>query len=505
MPSRCGARSEGIELATPIPQNQAEFSLEELISATHGTLLRGALLQPVRGVATDTRENLFGKLFVALRGDRFDGHRYLEQAVEKGATAVVISERHYGEGLGDVAVILVDDTLVALGDLAALHRSRWGEKLVAVAGSAGKTTTRSVISKLLEQIRGNAVHSTVGNLNNRIGVPMVVLGLTSEHEFAVVEVGTNQPGEVAALSKIVGPDVAVLTLIDLEHTEGLGDLDGVETEEGAIFQHLSPLGVAVGFGEDPRVLRQLDGSGRRIVSYGFAHARDVRIVEQRLVDDEICEIVLATRGREMRFRSALIGRPGALAVAAGVSAVEALLEQPLSAEICEAALLSAGEPGRNQVFVLSGRRIVVDDTYNSNPASVENSVATGVALAQRSGGRLWLVLGEMLELGSLSEKSHRQMGQLAARSGAHGVFFVQGDARISYEAVVGGPAVCEFFEDAAQVAAALIPRVAEGDVVVVKASRGVRAERVVQGLLAFYKSAPGTGHQTSPRGSGFSS
>lgn len=480
-------------MATPIPRNQAAFSQNEVLSATSGVLLPGAREGSFRGVSTDTREELSGKIFVALRGENFDGHRYLEQAVEKGARGLIVSREissrsKWTDSVSkDVSVFQVEDTLQALGDLAALHRRRWAGKLVAVAGSAGKTTTRSVISKLLGELHGSRVHSTVGNLNNRVGVPMVLLGLLAEHEYAVVELGTNQPGEVAALSRMAAPDVAVLTLIDLEHTEGLGDLDGVEREEGSIFQYLRDFGVAVGFGEDERVMKQLAASGTNVVSYGFDVARNVRIIGQRLVEDERCEITLSRDSGELHFKSPLIGRPGALAAAAGVSAVESLLRVSLTSEQCERALFQAGEPGRNQLIVLPGRRLVVDDTYNSNPASVENSIATGAELAQRSGGRLWFVLGEMLELGSLAEPCHAEMGHVAARSGAHGGFFVQGDARIAWEVAHAHLEHCAFFENAEQVVPVLAPLLAENDVVVVKASRGVRAERVVHGLQAFYK------------------
>ena len=477
-------------MATPIPQNLAEFTLEEVVSATSAVVVQGRHRGAFRGVATDTREDLQGKIFVALRGENFDGHRYLEQAALKGARALVVSEPPLHSLDGDVVVFQVEETQAALGELALFHRRRWAGKLVAVVGSAGKTTTRSVISKLLEEVCGTRVHSTVGNLNNRIGVPMVLFGLSAEHEFAVVELGTNQPGEVAALSRIAAPDVAVLTLIDLEHTEGLGDLDGVEREEGSVFQYLKAPGVAIGFGEDARVLRQLMASRADVVSYGFDSEREVQILKHDLVEDESCEMILSRGGRELHFRSPLIGRPGALAAAAGVSAVESLLGAHLTSAVCERALLKAGEPGRHQVKVLRGRRLVVDDTYNSNPASVDNSIATGLELARRSGGRLWLVLGEMLELGSLSAPSHQRMGERAVHSGAHGVFFVRGDARIAWEAARAHPGPLAFFETAQEVAPALAPLLAENDVVVVKASRGVRAERVVQDLEAFYKPVP---------------
>lgn len=477
-------------MATPIPQNIAEFSQSEVISATRAARIQGLFQGSFRGVATDTREDLTGKLFVALQGERFDGHRYLEDAVQKGARGLLVSAPPPDSLPREVVVFRVEAGLQALGDLALFHRTRWSGKLVAVVGSAGKTTTRSVISRLVEEAYGTRVHSTVGNLNNRVGVPMVLFGLSEQHDYAVVELGTNQPGEVAALSRIAAPDIAVLTLIDLEHTEGLGDLDGVEREEGSVFQYLRAPGVAVGFGEDTRVSRQLAASGATVVSYGFDSARDVQILKHDLVEDGCCEISLRRTGGDLHFRSHLIGRPGALAAAAGVSAVESLLDRRLSSAECERALLKAGEPGRHQVKVLPGRRIVVDDTYNSNPASVENSIATGLELTRRSGGRLWLVLGEMLELGSLSVSSHRMMGERAARCGAYGVFFVQGDARLAWEAAQTHEGPRAFFDNAQEVAPALAPLLAENDVVVVKASRGVRAERVVQDLEAFYKPVP---------------
>jgi UDP-N-acetylmuramoyl-tripeptide--D-alanyl-D-alanine ligase len=486
-------------MATPIPQNEAAFSENELLQATGGeSLVQGPLGLRVLGVATDTREVLRGKAFVALRGESFDGHEYLSQAVAAGARALLVDDARAPElvaeecGRRGLAVILVRDTLTALGDLSRVHRASWGGQLVAVVGSAGKTTTRSVITGLLNAARPGITHSTCGNLNNRVGVPMTLLGLRDSHRFAVVELGTNCPGEIAELGRISAPNVGVLTLIDLEHTEGLGDLDGVEEEEGALFFHLAPGGTAVGYGEDERVLRSLKrAEGRAQLTYGFREARDLQISGRDLLHDGASHLTLRRRSGELlSFQCPLLGQSGALAAAAGVTAVEALLGAPLSNAQCERGLLGTGQPGRSQLRVLPGERLVVDDTYNSNPASVAISVATGVELRRKSGGRLWLVLGEMLELGALSEESHRRMGELAAASGAEGVFFVQGDAKVS-------AAICKetlenthYYESAAEVSADLAPRLGPSDVVVVKASRGVRAERVVEGLAAFFTHGP---------------
>src|SRR5690606_5542807 len=202
-------------MATGIPTNLAAFSLSEVARLTGGVQLGGAATRVV-GVATDTRGDLRGKLFVALRGERFDGHQFIERAVRQGAAAVLAEDVPTS-----VTGVKVASALDALGLLARAHRRRWAGRVIAVAGSAGKTTTRSVSAALLGALLGERLHGSPGNLNNRIGLPMVLLGLEPTHQLALLEVGTNRSGEVAALTATCEPDVCVLTLIDLEHTEGL--------------------------------------------------------------------------------------------------------------------------------------------------------------------------------------------------------------------------------------------------------------------------------------------
>lgn len=472
-------------MATAIPQNRAEFELSELLEATSGKLIHQGSLSRFCGIGTDSREELSGKVFVALRGERFDAHDFLERAVEAGASLLVVERLPEDFEVPDeLGVVRVSDSLLALGALARVHRRRWAGRLVAVVGSAGKTTTRSVISSLLEEVHPGRVLATRGNLNNQIGVPMTLFGLEACHDYAVVELGTNQPGEVALLARMACADVAVMTLIDLEHTEGLGDLDGVEREENAAFQHIEADGVAIGFGEDERVLRSVQAAkAKRRLTYGFDPERDLWIEDRGLESERLARVSLKRAdGSRLTVLSPLVGRPGALAVAAGVLATEELQGAALTASVCEKALKSAGEPGRNSLVEMSGNRWVVDDTYNSNPASVQSSIGTGQELSERTGGRLFLVLGEMLELGHLAKNAHEQMGLLAAQSNAAGVFFVQGDARVSFEHCDGKVPLARFYSQADAVASELAPLLQPNDVVVVKASRGVRAERVVQGL-----------------------
>jgi UDP-N-acetylmuramoyl-tripeptide--D-alanyl-D-alanine ligase len=453
-------------------------------------------------VTTDTRSLQPGALFVALAGERFDAHEFLEQAWRSRASILVAHDVPQARGLAErlqtmsdaaslprPSIVLVPDTLVALGDLARAHRTRHPARVVAVVGSAGKTTTRSVVTALLEEALGNErVHSTVGNFNNRIGVPWTLFGVNAHHTFAVLELGTNARGEIAELARIARPDVALLTLIDLEHTEGLGDLDGVEEEERAVFDALPADGTAIGYGDDARVLRSVRGAPcAHHLTYGELAEGDLRIVERRVLSPGECELsLLRTDQSIFTFRSPLVGRAGALAAAAGVTTVELLLGRRLTRHECEAALGRAGEPGRHTILYLKDQRVVLDDSYNSNPASVENSIHTGIEIARATGGRLWLVLGEMLELGGLTVDAHRHMGELIDPQQVAGVFFVQGAAIYAKNACDPAVEVSVFVEQSTQVAPQLIPRCAAKDVVVVKASRGVRAERVVEGLVAHF-------------------
>lgn len=482
-------------MATPIPQNRAPFTLDEITEATSGRVLS---LGPgsASGVATDTRESLENKVFVALRGERFDGHRFLDQAIGQGASVLVVEEDpavlRLLEATTSVSVVLVEDTLRALGDLALAHRVRWGKRVVAIGGSAGKTTTRSVVTHLLEPLLPGRVLSTHGNLNNRIGVPMMLFGLEESHELAVLELGTNQRGEMAELSRITRPDVALLTLIDLEHTDGLGDLDGVEQEEAALFTGLSASsGVALGWGDDPRVARQLDlARVARRLSYQLAGEGFATLRARRLSPEGRSELQVEVGGRSLSLSTSLLGRPGVLALLAGLSVVEALLPGRLDEETSTRALENVGEPGRGQLLALSTGVWVLDDTYNANPASVESSIETGRELVAMTGGRLFLVLGEMLELGRLSRESHEIMGEWAASSGARLFVGIQGDARFAVERARSLGQEAEFVEDAKGAALRFSRSLVAGDVVVVKGSRGVRSEQVVLELVANAGRAP---------------
>ncbi len=469
-------------MATALPPNQASFTLGEIALATSGSLGGASPDLRVAGVATDTRGDVRGRLFVALMGEHFDGHAYVEKAVRSGASAVLV-EREVGD-VG-VPVVRVGSTLTALRDLAHAHRRRWGGTVVAVAGSAGKTTTKSAVAAVLSALHPGKVHHARGNLNNFVGVPLVLFGLAAEHLFSVVEIGTNAPGEVAALAACAAPNVGVLTLIALEHTQGLGDLDGIEREEAALYQALDPEGIAIGNGDDERVARELAKSrARRRYRYGFAEGSEVRAAsrEPRGVGSQ--RVTVRGRFGELDVAVPLVGEAGAYAALAAVAVGEAVTGGALDARLVSRALAEAGERGRLEPHELDDGTVVLDDTYNANPASVLASVRAARELADSRRARLVLVIGEMRELGAVSEEEHARLGEALGASGARALVAVGGDAIHYVDAAGAGGVEAMFAEDALSGLELVRSRIEPGDVVLVKASRGVRAERIVQALLS---------------------
>ena len=484
-------------MATSIPENRATFTVAEIAEATGGEILREGGRSV--GVSTDTRALRDGMAFVALRGERFDAHGFLDEAVRRGASTLVVSKR---EGLpDDVGAVLVPDTRKALGALARAHRLAWaaqphpsgGRALVAVTGSAGKTTTRKTITALLESVAPGEVHASLGNLNNEIGVPMTLLGLEPKHRFAVIEMGTSGPGEIAHLAEIAHPDAGVVTLVAPAHTAGLGTVDDVAFEKGSLFAALREGGIAIANADDERVLGQLRRTqARHILSYGFNPQATYRIVERRplgfagsfLRIERPERVPGGTRRGVVEITSPLLGDAGAMAVAAALAVAETLTALTMPGERATAALASLAQvaDGRLTVREIGDGTIVIDDSYNANPASMRSSIATAAELARSENRRLVLVLGEMRELGDAAASEHDAIGDLAGKSGAAWVLGVSGEAaRCAARARAHGIRA-EFVPDAPSASAFAVANVRPGDLVLVKGSRGVRLEDVVRAL-----------------------
>ena len=477
-------------MATPLPNNRASFSFPDLEAATGGRVTRpdaSASLEGIVGVSTDSRTVEAGCAFVALVGERFDGHDHIGTAVERGASLVIVSR---DVEAGRAAVLRVADTEKALGALASFHRRRWARTglggrrrtVVAITGSAGKTTTRHATQSVLASL-GHRVHASAGNLNNAIGVPITLLGLADEHDAAVVELGTNRRGEIAYGASLIEPDVAVLTLVAEAHTEGLGSLADVAAEKGALFASLRRWGTAIANADDAYARAQLPTSpAKKYLTYGARADAAVRLVSRTAEGATAARITLDVNRARIEARIPLLGRAGAYAALAAVSV--ALAVDPETSPDALARALTAIPPidaGRLVALELADTTLVIDDAYNANPASMLASIAAASEIAVAMKRRLVLVLGEMYELGDASSALHARVGEAARESGAGALVAVSGAARVYAE---GAPSGLEaaFARDVDEAIAAVKRVVQAGDVVLVKASNSVGLSKVVASM-----------------------
>jgi UDP-N-acetylmuramoyl-tripeptide--D-alanyl-D-alanine ligase len=485
-------------MATAIPTNEIEFTLGVLADVCSGTLVGADPATVVRGVSTDTRNITQGGLFVALRGERVDGHGFVDAALGAGALCAVVAK---GSGSFRGAHIVVDDTLVALGAIArtGLRRARTARSLpvLAIGGAAGKTTTKELAAASVGALWGSIL-STRGNLNNLIGAPMTLLSLRDEHRAVVCEVGTNAHGEIARLGAIVEPDVALVLNVDNEHTEGLESLEAVAREEGALFASVRDFAgcSAVGNLEEPYSYGQIDRRPKsaRKLSFGEGTAADVQLVSRRATVTGRSQLALRVAGtltdtrREItcEISLGLLGPGPAIDAAAALCATLALLGRPASEdEVLRAAkAMEDVKPvaGRLVPFVLSSGALVIDDTYNANPRSVRASSDAAFEMAALRGGSAHVLLGDMLELGALGPSLHAEVVEHI--SGHRPKSFV-GVGPLLRDALSKGGAGSALAVDSPEDAAdAIRSKIGAADVVLVKGSRGIRMERAVVALCA---------------------
>jgi UDP-N-acetylmuramoyl-tripeptide--D-alanyl-D-alanine ligase len=476
-------------VATPIPKNRAQFTLGELASASAG-MLHGNAALPVRGVTTDSRAVVRGELYVALRGERFDGHAFIAQALQAGAAAVLVSDAT--KVPAGVAHVSVSDTQHALGELAALHRKRWGGRVLAITGSAGKTTTKELAFAALQHA-GAKVARSQGNLNNLVGTPLSLLTLDESSELMVQEIGTSAPGEIARLSAICAPEVGIVTAVAVAHAEGLGSLEQVAVEKCALLRALPESGTAIYRSGDPLIAAQLSGvRANRCWSFGDDQGADVRVLgcELSTTPAMVCSLQLRKPARVLRGALQLFGPGPALDAAAALAAVLALLgPDALNAAVHGLAQV-APPPGRLVPKAGPEGSLVLDDSYNANPASMRASIETARELAKLRGGRALLVLGDMLELGASARDEHERVGRLAAQPGiamliACGAQMTAAAEQARESARGAEPALSVLhLADPAGAAGLLRPLIDARDVVLVKGSRSMAMERVVQGLTS---------------------
>jgi UDP-N-acetylmuramoyl-tripeptide--D-alanyl-D-alanine ligase len=454
------------------------LTLAELVHGTQGALVGGRLDTAVTGVSIDSRTCRPGDAFFAIRGAHQDGHAFVGHARMRGAACAVTTRIPAGLGAeGDFPVVLVDDTTAALQRLGAAHRRCFAIPVVAVTGSNGKTTTKELVATVLSARR--RVLKPVGSYNNQWGVPLTLLALGPEHEAAVLEIGMNAFGEIAALAQLCQPTVGVVTTIAPAHLEGVGSIEGVQKAKGELVEAIPPDGVVVLNADEPLVLALAARARGHVMTYGQADEADVRLGDVALADGGLAFRLEAGRATA-HVRLPLAGRHNAWHAAAA-AAVGLALGVPLD-EAAAALALATPVKGRLVWREVGGVRIL-DDTYNANPASVRAALD---ALREAPGvGRRWVILGDMLELGAQTEAAHREVGTWVAALPVAGLLAVGPAMRLAAEAArtAGCHDVATFASPEGAVAHVLT-RLARGDRVLVKGSRGMRMERAVDALQA---------------------
>jgi UDP-N-acetylmuramoyl-tripeptide--D-alanyl-D-alanine ligase len=435
----------------------------------------GAVGSPPRGatqvasITTDTRKIAKGDVFVALKGENFDGHDYLNDAVRDGAAALVVSRPPTLNSVG-VPVYEVSDTLVALGDLARFWRRSWGKTLIGVAGSNGKTSTKDLLRAALG--RAYTVHATTGNLNNRVGVPLTLLSLARESDLAVVELGTSLPGEVEILRKIAEPDIALVTSIAEEHLEGLGDLAGVLREEAAVYD-----GVDIGIAPSaqPEVAATARGKAKRIVIAGLDDHANLKPDRWMIGGDGLGEIEIEGVVIRPPLRGLHNLRNAMLAIAVA-------RECGVPLETVAEGIAAMPQPKMRVAWEQVGDVTLINDAYNSNPGSAR--AAIGMLEGAGAGRQRVIVLGTMRELGSASTQCHADIATLALQSGADIVAGIGefapalGERQGETDRVITASDVEDLWPQ-------LKSRLQRNAIILLKASRGVQLERLVPHLTTW--------------------
>ncbi|MFB3881603.1 MAG: UDP-N-acetylmuramoyl-tripeptide--D-alanyl-D-alanine ligase [Armatimonadota bacterium] len=464
-----------------------DLPLDLVLSATGGRLSGGVGPAVLHGVSTDTRTLKRGALFVALKGERFDGHDFVAAALDKGAGAALVSREIEGAG----PLIIVADSLIALGALAAAHRAALSPKVIAVTGSTGKTSTKEMLVSILSQ--GWKTARTPGNYNTEVGVPLALLDLDDSHQAAVIELAMRGKGQIDYLARMTCPQVAVITNVGLSHLELLGTRDAIAEAKAELLAVLPRGGAAVLNADDDFFALLSQRSPGRVVSFGRLAvgragrrsparraAPDVTVHEVRVDPDGSTQFTLHAPWGEEQIALSVGGRHHALNAAAAAAAAVAAGADP--AWIAPGLASFSGAEKRTRIVAAPSGFTVIDDSYNAAPDSMRAALEL---LEDLPGKRKWAVLGDMKELGPMAPEWHREIGEQAAASGIAGLvalgelghYIAEGARRD-----LGPDEVIEASGNA-EAAAALLPRLQPGDVVLVKGSRAMGMEQIVARLL----------------------
>lgn len=432
---------------------------------THGRQIGGDA--DVIGVTIDTRRVQPGDLFVALKGEHVDGHDFLADAAARGAVAALVTRQVDSE----LPQVLVDDASLALGDLASAARARQNVRVVGITGSNGKTTVKTLVASILS--RHGRTHASAGNFNNELGLPLSLLAMPDDTQYAVFEMGAGKPGDIEYLAAIARPDIGLVTLIAPAHLARMGSIEGVAETKGALYRSLPADGVAIINADDAfaSFFGGLAGT-RQVLRFGLDNPADIGadIIEQRM---DGSRFVLITPRGNAEVMLSLPGRHN-IANALAATAVALALDVPLNT-ITEGLEQAAGVAGRLRREVTPGGWTLVDDSYNANPSSVAVAIDT-LMLAE---GERWLVLGDMAELGNDARELHAQIGALARERGVDRLFAVGPLGAATVEAFGAHGA---HFDDKGALIDALITQIGAGVTCLIKGSRSAGMEQVATAL-----------------------
>ena len=465
---------------------ELRLTLAWVAAAVGGQVLSGDPSDAIGEVVSDTRTLRTGDFFVALKGPRFDAHHFVAEAFQKGAGGALVERGSVGtEGpsaAGGGGVVAVDDTTTALQDLAHAVRKASGTRVVAITGSAGKTTTKEAIAEFLSG-RGRVVRNK-GNLNNHIGLPLSLLQLRARPDVAVMELGMNHAGEISTLVAIAEPDTRVWTNVGDAHVGFFASPDGIADAKAEILEGASLDTVLVCNADDARVTARVGAFAGRTLTFGISAPATVRARDVEGLGIDGTRARMTTPAGERQIRTPLIGR-GNLANVLAAATVALDLGTPIDDVVAAAARLKPADR-RGAVRHLRGGTVLIDDSYNSSPAAL--AAALDVVAAEVRADRKVAVIGEMLELGEHAEALHRRSGAVAAAAGLQLLFAIGGEpARVLADAAIaaGMPAsAVRWIDDSESAAPAIAAAVRPGDLVLVKGSRGVRTDVVADRIAA---------------------
>jgi UDP-N-acetylmuramoyl-tripeptide--D-alanyl-D-alanine ligase len=462
------------------------WTQNEILAATGGKIVQVGKKREFGEVVTDSSKVKKGSIFVALKGERLDGHRFVPEALKGGAACAIVHRSVRGQIPSGAVVVRVEDSLKALGDLAHYRREKLAPQVVAITGSNGKTTTKEMAAAILseavlqgQKLRGKIL-KTEGNFNNLVGLPLTLLNLRQSHKVAVVELGTNHPGEIQRLGEIAAPDIGIITAVAAAHLEGLHNLAGVAREKGALFHSIRHGGTIVVNLDDPRVRRLGAKFQGRKISYGQRGL--VRAIAVRPADAKGTRFTLCAGRRRCPVRLRYLGRHnvsnavGAAALALGLGVSLAAIRRGLE----------RARPYSMRMEADSWRGTgIINDAYNANPASMEAAVQTLAAMGGR--GDKIAVLGDMFELGKASAREHRALGKRVAQARIDRLYLLgRQAAMVRAGAVSGGMGKDKIIvgKDHRDVARQLKGHLQKGDWLLVKGSRGMKMEKIVDELKA---------------------